>query len=169
MAMDIRNQTCTGVIPPAVAESLIREVYPSVARVPAVAALGKTMMFTIILAPVAWLMMAGLYFGKIAPFAMRRYALTNRRVMIRKGWAGKPSREAALDQIGDIRLVRDGNSDFFRAANLEVVSLDGQVLFTFRGVPDPESFRHAILNTRNAWVPGMAARSTKFMPASAAK
>ena len=164
--MDIRKQSCTGVIPPAVAEALIREVYPSVASVPAIASLGKMLMFTYILAPLSWLLMSVIYFGKLLPIFMRRYALTNRRVMIKAGWAGKPIKEATLDQIGEVRLVRDGNTDFFRAANLEIVSPTGQVLFTFAGVPDPEAFRHAILATRNAWVPGMAKTSMHFLAAS---
>jgi len=36
------------------------------------------------------------------------------------------------------------------------------------GVPEPESFRHAILNTRNAWVPGKAA-TMPFIPAAPGK
>ena len=39
---------------------------------------------------------------------------------------------------------------------------------TLPGVPDPESFRQAIFNARNAWVPGMAKR-LPFLAASAAK
>ena len=166
--MDILKQAVTGVIPPGVAEAQIREVYPSVASIPAVAGLGKMLMFTYVLAPVAWVVMAGAYFGKLAPFLMRRYTITNRRVMIKAGWAGKPIKEVALDQIDDVRLVRDGNTDFFRAANIEIIG-NGQTLMTLLGVPDPESYRHAILDTRNAWVPGKAKTSMHFMAASAAK
>ena len=43
-----------------------------------------------VLAPLGWLLMSGFYFGKILPILMRRYTLTNRRLMIRKGWSGKP-------------------------------------------------------------------------------
>ena len=66
------------------------------------------------------------------------------------------------------RSRRDGNTDFFRAANIEILG-NGQTLLTLLGVPDPESFRHAILDTRNAWVPGKAKMSMHFMAASAAK
>jgi hypothetical protein len=166
--MDSRQQAITGVIPPDVAEGKIREVYPSVASIPAVAALGKSLMFTIILAPLGWIVMGGVYFLKLAPIFMRRYSLTNRRLMIRAGWAGKPIKEVTLAQIDDVRLVRDGNTDFFRAATIEIIG-NGQTLLTLPGVPDPESFRHAILDARNAWVPGKAKGSMHFMAASAAK
>ena len=130
----------------------IRETYPSVASYPAIAAIGVKLTRTIILAPLAWLLMFWAYFGKIAPFFMRRYTLTNRRLMIRAGWKGKPIKEVPLAQIDDVRLISDANTLFFRAANLEILG-GGQSLLRLPGVPDPESFRHAILNARNAWVP----------------
>src|SRR5436190_16987323 len=127
--MDIRQQAITGVIPPDLAEARIRERWPSVARNPAIARLGQMLTRTIILAPLAWLLMAGLFFSKIGPFFARRYTLTNRRLMIRKGWKGKVVQEVPLAQIDDVRLVTDGNSDFFRAGNLEIIS-NGKVVMT---------------------------------------
>jgi hypothetical protein len=122
---------------------------------------------TIVLAPLAWLIMSAAYFGKVLPFAMTRYTLTNRRVMIRKGWSGTPAKELALAQIDDVRLVPGSVDDFFRAADLEILS-QGQVALTLPGVPDPESFRHAILHAATAWVPGKA-KNLPFIAASAVK
>ena len=51
--MDMRQQAVTGVVPPELAEARIRECYPSVARNPAVARLGQTLMRTIVLASLA--------------------------------------------------------------------------------------------------------------------
>lgn len=152
--MDIRKQAVTGVVPPLVAEARIRETWPSVAAFPAVARLGKLLTNTIVLAPLAWMLMAGPYFLKLLPITMRRYTLTNRRLMIRGGWAGTPLQEIPLTQIDEVRLVlRDKElSDFFRAADLEIVS-GGQVKLTLPGVCDPETFRQAILNSRMAWYP----------------
>lgn len=149
MGMNLSQQAISGVIAPELAEGLIRETYASVASHAAAASLGKMLTRTIILAPLAWLVMAGPYFGKLAPFLMRRYTLTNRRLMIRAGWKGSPIKEVPLEQIDEVRLVRDANSDFFRAANLEIIS-DGRYVLTLHGVPDPEGFRHAILDSRNA-------------------
>ena len=42
-----------------------------------------------------------------------------------------------------------------------------QVALSLPGVPDAESFRHAILNARNAWAPEKAKGA--FVPASASK
>jgi len=145
-------------------EGRIRQEWPSVAAFPAVANLGRMLTGTIVLAPLAWLVMASAYFGKLLPFLARRYTITNRRVMIRRGLQGKPGQEIALADIDDVRVQTDANSDFFRAANIEILS-KGEVALTLHGVCDAESFRHAILNARNAWVPGKA--KGLFVPASA--
>lgn len=165
--MDIRQQAVTGVIAPEVAEARIREIYPSVARAAGIASLGKTLTRTIILAPLAWLIMSAAYFGKLLPLFMTRYALTNRRLMIRKGWAGTPSQEIPLSQIDDVRLNPTSVDDFFRSADLEIIS-QGRVALTLPAVPDPESFRHAILHACTAWVPGKA-KTLPFIAASAGK
>jgi hypothetical protein len=158
-------QPVTGLTPPQLAEARIREVWPSVASAPAIAGLGRMLTNTIVLAPVGWLIMSAVYFGKVLPFMMRRYALSNRRVMIRKGWHGSVAGEVALKDIDDVRLTSDANSAFFRAGNLEIVS-GGRVALTLTGIPEPESFRHMILNARNAWVPEKA-KQLPFIPASA--
>jgi hypothetical protein len=162
--VEAAKQAVSGLIPPGIAEANIRETWPSVAAFPAVASLGRVLTGTIVLAPLAWLIMATAYFGKLLPFLARRYALTNRQVMIRRGLGGKPGQGIALADIDDVRVQTDANSDFFRAANLEIIS-NGQVALTLHGVCDPESFRHAILNARNAWAPGRARGA--FIPASA--
>jgi len=158
------NQAVSGAPPPEMAEARIRETWPSVAAFPGVAKLGRALTGTIILAPLAWLIMASVYFGKLLPPLARRYTVTNRRVMIRRGLKGKPGAEIALVDIDEVRVKTDANSDFFRAANIEIVA-KGQVALTLPGVPDAESFRHAILNARNAWAPGRA--KGLFVPASA--
>ena len=157
-------QVITGVMPPELGEARIREAFPSVASKPAVASLGRTLTRTIVLAPLAWLLMAPVYFGKLLPFVGRRYTITNRRVMVRTLWKAAVLKEIALADIDEVRVVLDANSDFFRAANLEIVS-KGQVALTLPGVPEPEGFRHAIVNACNAWVPGRA--RGPFVPASA--
>ena len=85
---DARTQVVTGVVPPEVAEARIREVWPSVAASPGIANLGRVLTGTIVLAPLAWLLMAAVYFGKLLPFRAKRYTVTNRRVMIRRGLKG---------------------------------------------------------------------------------
>lgn len=162
---DVRKQAVTGLVPPEVDEALIRETWPSVQASPALAGIGRALTATILLAPLAWGLMALAYFGKLLPFVARRYALTNRRVVVRRGLKGVPGDSVALADIDEVRLVPDANSGFFRAGTLEIVG-GGKVLLTLRGVPEPESFRQAILNARNAWVPGKA-KTLPFIAASA--
>jgi hypothetical protein len=162
----VRKQVIAGVVPPELGEARIREAWPSVARSPGMASLGRVLTRTIVLAPLAWMIMALGYFGKVLPVFARRYTLTNRRLMIRHGLKGKPGQEVRLADIDDVHVKTDANSDFFRAANLEIVS-KGQVVMTLRGVPEPDGFRHAVLNACNAWVPDRP--RGPFVPASAAK
>lgn len=149
-----------------VAEGRVREVWPSVASFPAIASVGQMLTRTIILAPLAWLIMSSVYFGKLMPFLMRRYTLTNRRLMIRKGWRGSVAQEVPLSAIDEIRVVVDSNNTFFRAADLQIIGDGGKVLMTLAGVPDPESFRQAILSTCQAWVPGKSKTMIPFRSAS---
>src|SRR5437660_1316680 len=116
-------------------EARIRETWPSVAAFPAIASLGRVLTGTIVLAPLAWLIMAAAYFGKLLPFLARRYTVTNRRVLIRRGLQGKPGQEVALADIDEVRVKTDANSDFFRAANIELID-KGQVVLTLHGVSD---------------------------------
>ncbi len=163
---DQRKQAITGLTPPEVSEALIRQTWPSVAMNPAVASFGRILTGTFVLAPLGWLVMSLVFFGKFFPLMAKRYAVTNKRVLIRKGITGKPGPEVPLSEIDEVRVVTDANSSFFRAGTLEIVS-GGQVRLTLPGVPEPEGFRHAILNACNAWVPNR--KRGAFIPASATK
>src|SRR5437879_12499716 len=110
------------------------------------------MVCTMILAPLAWLLLAMPYFKKVMPNTAKRYALTNRRLMVRTGWKEKPAQQIALGDIDDVRLEEGSYSHFYRSGTLAIVS-KGQVTMRLRGVPEPESFRRAILNSRIAWAP----------------
>src|SRR5262245_2865229 len=127
--VDYRQQAVMGVVPPEVGEAKIREAWPSVASAPAIAGLGQALTRTIVLAPLAWLIMSAVYFGKLLPFVATRYTLTNRRLMIRKGWKGTPSHEIPLAKIDEVRVVNGAHADFFRAGTLEVVE-GGKVAMT---------------------------------------
>ena len=93
------------------------------------------------------------YFLKILPFMARRYTLTNRRVMLRRGLKPVADGEVKLSEIDEVRVVKDANSQFFRAATLEMVS-DGKVVLTLPGCPEADAFRISIINSCKAWAPG---------------
>jgi Bacterial PH domain len=145
----------------------IREVWPSVVRVPAVAALGKLLNNTIVLAPLGWLLMSGVYFGKLLPFIGVRYRLTDKRLMILRGWKGAIRQQVLLKDIDDVVLDPASIDHFFRSADLKIMS-GGEVAMTLTAVCDAESFRHMILDARNAWAPGRV-KMLPFIPASATK
>lgn len=164
---DMRKQAVTGLTPPQLGEAMIRQVYPSVTAYAGIATLGRVMMKTRILGPLSWPILALPYFMKVLPVVGRKYALTNRRLMIRQGWSGKSIKEVLLAEIDEVRIKEDDNSPFYRSATLEIIS-KGAVAMTILGVPGPEAFRQAILNACKAWVPGNASKG-QFIPASAAK
>jgi hypothetical protein len=160
----LRDQVITGVVPPQKGEAVLRDAWPSVAARPAIAGMGRMLTGTIIGAPVAWLLMAPFYFLRVAPFLAVRYLLTNRRLMSRRWPQQSVVGEVALADIDDVRIRYDSNSPFFRAATIEVLS-KGQVVLTLPGMPEPESFRHSIIQAYTAWVPGKSAYP--FIPAKA--
>ncbi|GIW78311.1 MAG: hypothetical protein KatS3mg105_0118 [Gemmatales bacterium] len=145
-------------------ERMIREVFPSVAAFPGVARIGRLLVCSIFAAPLGWALMLPFYFLKVMPFFARRYTLTTKRVMIRRGLKPVPAEQVPLTEIDDVKVVTDDNSKFFRAADIELVS-GGKVALRLRGVPDPESFRHAVINACRAWAPGRM--KAAFVPAKA--
>jgi len=163
---DLPHQAITGVMPPLLGEATIRVAWPSLSATPAVATLGRKLILSIILAPLGWLLMLPFYFRKILPFLASRYTLTNRRLMIQRGLKPKMTEEISLADIDEVRVVRDANSVFFRSGDLEIVS-KGAVKLRVPGVPEPDSFKHAIINACMAWVPGKAQQMLRFVPAKA--
>ncbi len=161
------RQAVTGVVPPEVGEAMIREVWPTVlARGAGAASLAHTLMRTVVLAPLGWFLLGPLFLLKFAPVICRRYTLTNRRLMIQKGWKPAPVQAVELREIDDVHVVDSTRDAFYLSATLEVLS-GGKVVLTLPGVPEPEGFRRAVRNAVSAWVPGKSAGP--FVPASAAK
>lgn len=152
MMLNLQKQVVAGLVPPQVSEALIREEWPSVAAYSGPASLGRVCICSIVLAPLGWFLLLPIYFLKILPFLARRYTLTNRRLMVRRGLKPEPTHEVALGDIDEVRIHEDANSAFYRAGNLDVVH-GGQVVMTLAGVPEPQSFRLAVLNAARAWAP----------------
>jgi hypothetical protein len=156
---DPRDRAATEVASPLLGEAIIRDVWPSVAAYPGPASMARACYRTIVLAPLGWLLLAPLYFMKLAAIVpglsglATRYRLTNRRLMICKGLRPVPAKEVPLDRIKDVKLVTDANSQFFVAGTLEVLDANGQTLLSLPGVPEAESVLHAILQAAAAWGP----------------
>jgi hypothetical protein len=159
------RQAVAGLMPPQLGEALIREAWPTVLAYGAgPSRLGERLMKTIVLAPLAWLMLAPLFGWKFRPFFCKRYTLTNRRLMIQRGIKPHPIAEVPLADIDDVRIAEGSYDPFYLSGDLEVLS-KGQLRLKLPGVPEPESFRHAVVNAVKAWVPEKA--KGPFLPASA--
>jgi hypothetical protein len=154
MPVPSTRQAVTGIVPPELGEAMIREVRPTVlAGGTAIPTLAHTLMKSIVLAPLGWLLLAPLFAKKMRPFGSLRYTLTNRRLMIQRGLRPKPVQSVELKAIDDVRLVDSSRDTFYLSGTLEVLS-GGKTALTLTGVPEPEGFRRAILSAVSAWVPG---------------
>lgn len=145
------RQAVAGLMPPQLGEAMIREVWPTIRSVSAgLAGLSAKLIRSVFLAPLGW-MLNGLLFGrKFAPVLCQRYTLTNRRLMVQRGWKPAPVQEVALTDIDDVRLLADSYDPFYRSGDLQVLS-GGKEVLKLIGVPEPESFRQTIVNAVKAW------------------
>ncbi len=160
------RQAVAGLTPPQLAEAMIREVWPSVHGLASgIAGLSAALMRSVFLAPLGWALNGLLFLRKLAPVICKRYTLTNRRLMVRRGWKPAPVQEIPLADIDDVLLVADSYDAFYRSGDLQVMA-GGKEALRLVGVPEPESFRQAIINAVRAWG-GSDKLKGPFIPASA--
>ncbi|HTU93978.1 MAG TPA: PH domain-containing protein [Gemmataceae bacterium] len=160
------RQAVAGLTPPQLAEAMIREVWPSVRSVSTgIAGLSANLMRSVFLAPLGWMLNSLLFGRKFAPVLCQRYTLTNRRLMVRRGWKPAPVQEIPLTDIDDVRLIADSYDAFYRSGDLQVLS-GGKEVMKLVSVPEPESFRLAIVNAVKSWG-GPDKLKGPFVPASA--
>jgi hypothetical protein len=156
---DSRDQGLTGNVPSRIDEAIIRDVWPSVSANAAAANFARACYRSVVFAPIGWLALAPIYFKKLlaalpglSSLAVR-YRLTNRRLMICTGMRPHPTQEVALDQIKDVAVITDANSEFFYSGTLEIRDAAGRTLMTLPGVREPDGLRQHILQTAAAWGP----------------
>ena len=162
----VPRQAVAGLMPPQLSEAMIREVWPSVRAVSSgVAGLSAKLMRSVLLAPLGWMFNALLFGRKFAPLLCQRYTLTNRRLMVQRGWKPAPTQEVALTNIDDVRLLADSYDAFYRSGDLQILT-GGKEVLKLVAVPEPESFRQGILNAVKSWG-GPDKLKGPFVPASA--
>jgi hypothetical protein len=111
------RQAIAGLMPPQLGEALIREVWPTVLNVSSgVAGLSGKLMRSAVFAPLGWMLNSLLFIRKFAPFLCQRYTVTNRRLMVQRGWKPAPTHEVALKDIDDVQLIGDSYDAFYRFA-----------------------------------------------------
>jgi hypothetical protein len=119
--------------------------------------------FATLIALFAWLLMSPFYFLKLglvfpipAPIPglttqfMKRYVLTNRRVMVQEGWAQAPGLQVSLADLKEVRVVPGTEHPFFNSADLEFL-FGEKGSMTFHGVKEYRTFKAAIENAYLAW------------------
>jgi len=158
----------TGVVPPSVAEATVMTVWPSVASTSVGRSLGRLYRVREGFGPVSVGRLAllatiplglMLYLSMRIPWAIRRYRLTNRRVMIERGINPQVEQYVDLDRFDAIDLVVSPGQEWYAAGDL--VFRRGPIeTLRLSGVSRPESFRQTCLKTRQAYIGAAAAQGT---------
>ena len=160
------GQMISGVVPPAVAEATVMTVWPSVASIGLGQALGRLYRIKAGVGPLSVGRLAllatiplglMLYLSLRLPWAIRRYRLTNRRVIVEQGINPRVQQYVDLDRFDAIDLEVHPGQEWYAAGDL--VFRRGPVeTLRLPGVSRPESFRRVCLETRQAYVSVAAAQ-----------
>jgi hypothetical protein len=138
--------------PATLPEGRIREAWPSITAVnPMFGGLGMKLVQTYFLAPIGWLLLLPAFLQKFAPWICARYTLTNKRLMIQRGWMPSPTQEVKLEDITGVRLDEKSIDPFLVIGTLEILGKNGEVVMTMTGVPEPNGFKEAVLNAVRAY------------------
>jgi len=86
---------------------------------------------------------------QLLPFVCRRYAITTRRLLIRKGYTETEEKSIDLDGFDAIDVEMLPGQEWLHAGEL-IFRRDGHEEFRFSGVSRPEVFRQACLKAQNA-------------------
>jgi hypothetical protein len=152
-------QTIAGVSPPSVAETTVMTVYPSVAATGLGRWLGRLFRIRDGLGPLSIGRLALLacmpiglllYLSLRLPWAIQRYRLTNRRVLVERGVNATVQQFVEFDQFDSVEVVVDPGQEWYAAGDL--VFRKGQVqTFRLPGVSRPEVFRRTILEVQRGY------------------
>jgi hypothetical protein len=155
------KQAIAGVAPPDLAEVTIMTVWPTIAANPIGRALGRLYtnragvghIFTVgkllmlLTIPVA----LALFALSLAPWACRRYRLTNRRVIVQNRPRPVDERWIGLDEFDTIDVDVLPGQEWYPAGDL--IFRKGKIeTFRLSGVSRPETFRQTCLKAQRSYV-----------------
>jgi hypothetical protein len=89
------------------------------------------------------------YFWQLTPYGCRRYMLTNRRIIVRKGLMAVDQRWIGFEEFDAIDIEVLPGQEWLHAGDL-VLRRGGVEVLRLAGVPRPESVRQVCLNMRSA-------------------
>jgi len=163
------KQAISGVSPAGEGESTIMTVWPSMGRTAfgqllgrlygIKAGIGNVLTVGNLIALASIPQALALFFLSITPWSCLRYRLTNRRVVVERGFIAKVQKEVSLDNFDSIEVDIRPGQEWFPCANL--VFYKGKIeTFRIEGIPHHEGFRHSCLNAQRgfAGVKNAAAR-----------
>ncbi len=158
--LPIMKQAIAGVAPPESGETTVMTVWPSIAATGGgkflgrIYLLGRGKSWLPIGAVLAFLsipLVMPLYFSMLIPWSMKRYRLTNRRVVIERGLKGTAEQYVDLDRFDTIELIVQPGQAWYPAGDL-LFKRGAVETFSLRGVPHPETFRQTCLKARQSFV-----------------
>lgn len=155
------KQAIAGVAAAESVEVTVMTVWPSIAAYPAGRRLGaiysirwpNIYIFRLgnLLALLSSPFAAVLYFRRVMPRVGMCYTLTNRRVVIQRGWPPVDDSSIGLDGFDSIEVDVLPGQDWFAAGDLSFRNGGVEVL-RLAGVSRPEAFRQTCLKSRMAYV-----------------
>ena len=155
------QQPITGVMPSELSEVTCKVVWPTIGAMRAGRLVGQLSdlrmgvgeFFTLgKLMALATIPISLAVFGwQLMPIVCRRYTLTNRRIIIRKGLMAVDGVWISLDDFDAIKIEVLPGQQWLHAGDLVFLHGDQEVL-RLPGVSRPEAFRHVCLNARTALV-----------------
>lgn len=155
------QQAITGVAPAQTQETTVMTVWPSVARFGLGRMLGTLYdirmpdiyffrlgrLLALLFIPVSLV----LFFLRIAPGIGTRYTLTNRRVIVQKGWKMIEDKTIDLDRFDNIAIDVLPGQSWYDAGDL-VFKLGDVETFRLDAVSRPEAFRSTVLKAHQIYV-----------------
>jgi hypothetical protein len=154
------KQAIAGVVPSQSQEATVTIEWPTIAATGLGRFLGRFYgiragvgMFTVgrIAMLLTWPLGLFLFFWMLAPWSLRRYRLTNRRIIIEKGPKFKVDQFADLDRFDDIDIVVRPGQAWYPAGDM-IFRLGPVEKLRLIGVGYPETFRMTCLKSHQSYV-----------------
>ncbi len=155
------HQPIAGVVPSELAEVTCKVVWPTIGATRAGRLVGRLAavrigwgeFFTLgkLLALATIPLSLAVFCWQLMPCVCRRYTLTNRRIIIRKGLTAVDGRWISLDDFDSIQIEGLPGQDWLHAGDLIFRRGDLEVL-RLAGVSRPETLRQVCLTARTALV-----------------
>lgn len=165
------KQAIAGIAPSQSSEVTVTIEWPTIAATGLGRALGRlyaiqagTWIFTVGRVMLLLTLPIGLFlfFWMLAPWNVRRYRLTNRRVIVEGGGKFKPQQYVDLDRFDTIVIETRPGQAWYPAGDM-IFKLGPIETLRLEGVGYPETFRATCLKAHQAYVGVRKAMGTKAM------